>query len=129
MRIGVLTQIVFVVIPLLPGCGADGSSGAACGTVQPCGGDVVGRWMFTDACETSAGLAALQAQLAAMAAQSWCPTETLLGVAPAASGSLTFDASGAYSISLAFSGSRDLNIPASCLSGASCAAATAGFQS
>src|SRR4051812_26807114 len=129
MRIGVLTQMVCVVILLLAGCGADGSSGAPCGTVQPCGGDVVGRWMFTEACETSDGLAALQAQLAAMAAQSWCPTETLRGVAPVASGSLTFDASGAYSISLAFGGSRDLNIPASCLAGVSCAAATTDFQS
>ena len=64
-----------------------------------------------------------------MAAQSWCPSETLRGVVPMASGSMTFDASGAYSVSLAFGGSRDLNIPASCLSGVSCAAATTDFQS
>jgi hypothetical protein len=85
--------------------------------------------MFADACETSEGLAELQAELAAMAGQSWCPTETLRGVAPMASGSATFDASGAYSISLSFGGSRDLNIPASCLSGVSCAVATTDFQS
>src|SRR5580765_849203 len=107
--------------------GADGP-GPTCGSVQPCGGDVVGDWTFASVCETSSGVAALEATFASMAAASWCPSQTLVGVGPEASGSLVFDAAGNYTLDLVFGGTLDINFPAQCLAGVSCADTTAGLQ-
>ena len=108
--------------------GNDGSSVATCGTVQACGGDVVGDWTFAGVCETGSGVAALEATFASMAAASWCPSQTLVGVEPQASGSLVFDAVGNYTLDLVFGGTLDINFPAQCLAGVSCADTTAGLQ-
>jgi len=108
--------------------GNDGGSVATCGSVQACGGDVVGDWTFGSVCETSSGVAALEATFANMAAASWCPSQTLVGVGPEASGSLLFDAAGNYTLDLVFGGTIDINFPAQCLAGVSCADTTAGLQ-
>jgi len=110
-------------------CGGDGGPAPTCGKVQPCGGDVVGDWTFVEVCESAASIAALKADFAKMAAESWCVGQTLVGVEPAASGSLVFGADGTYSLALLYGGTLDINYPASCLAGLSCDDATAGFQS
>jgi hypothetical protein len=111
--------------------GNDGGPATTCGGIQPCGGDVVGDWTFESICETATGVAALEANFSSMAANSWCPSQTLVGVGPQASGSLVFDAAGTYSYSLdlVFGGYLDINFPAQCLAGLSCADTTAGLQS
>jgi hypothetical protein len=122
--------------------GADGSPGticlnrqpcggpaATCGTYPPCGGDVVGTWTFVDECESDASIAAIKANFARMAAQSFCVGQTLVGIEPAASGTLVFDAAGTYTLTLVAGGYLDINYPASCLAGLSCDDTTAGFQS
>jgi hypothetical protein len=108
--------------------GDDVSSTATCGNVQPCGGDVVGDWTFVDACESAANVAAFRATFATMAAESWCPGQTLVDRKPSASGSLLFDAAGTYSLALTFGGYLDINLPAVCLAGVSCEDTTAGLQ-
>jgi len=106
----------------------DGGPAAACGNVQPCGGAVVGNWMFVEQCQSAASIAASKANFSAMAASSWCPGQTLVGIEPQASGTLVLDAAGAYTLDLVFGGSIDINFPASCIAGVSCDDATAGFQ-
>jgi hypothetical protein len=108
-------------------CGGGGAA-ATCGTVPPCGGEVVGDWTFVETCDSAASVAAIKARFAASAAQTWCPTQTIVGIAPAASGSLVFDAAGTYTLTLVAGGTMDINYPAACIAGASCADATAGFQ-
>jgi len=108
--------------------GSDGGPPATCGSVQPCGGDVVGNWTFVEDCESAASFAAAAANFSAMAAQSWCPGQTLVGREPIASGSLVFDPAGTYSLDIMFGGSLDINFPASCLAGSTCDDATAAFQ-
>ena len=107
----------------------DGGAAAVCGNVQPCGGDVVGNWMFAEQCQSAASIAASKANFSANAAGTWCPGQTLVGIEPQASGALVLDAAGAYALDLVFGGSIDINFPASCVAGASCDDATAGFQS
>lgn len=110
-------------------CGADGGPAATCGKVAPCGGEVVGDWLFVEVCESNASVAASKASFATMAAQSWCVGQTLVGIDSQASGSLVFDGVGTYALALRFGGTLDINYPASCLAGLSCDDATAGFQS
>ena len=107
----------------------DGGAAASCGTVQPCSGDVVGNWMFVEQCQSAASIAASKANFSANAAGTWCPGQTLVGIEPQASGALVLDAAGAYALDLVFGGYIDINFPASCIAGASCDDATAGFQS
>src|SRR5262249_19823544 len=102
------------------GPAGDGGPAAACGPVQPCGGGVVGGWMFVEECESAASVAAMEANFATMAAQSWCVGQTLVGIEPRATGSLVFDAAGTYALDLTFSGFLDINLPAQCLAGLSC---------
>jgi hypothetical protein len=109
-------------------CGGGGDPAATCGKVPPCGGEVVGDWTFVATCDSAASVAAIKARFAASAAQTWCPTQTIVGIAPAASGSLVLDAAGTYTLTLVASGTMDINYPASCIAPATCADATAGFQ-
>jgi len=107
----------------------DGGAAATCGNVQPCGGDVVGNWMFVEQCQSAASIAASKANFSTNAAGTWCPSQTLVGIEPQASGALVLDAAGAYALDLVFGGYIDINFPASCIAGASCDDATTGFQS
>ena len=110
------------------GDGGDGGAPAACGTVQPCGGDVVGGWKFVEECESIASFAASAARFSMMAEQSWCVSQTLVGIEPQASGSLVFGTDGSYSLAVTHGGFLDINFPANCLAGVSCADTTAGLQ-
>ena len=107
---------------------ADGGLPATCGNVQPCAGDVVGNWTFTETCQSSARFAASAMKFSTMAEQTWCPGQTLVGIEPEASGSLMLAGDGTYTLAVAFGGYIDINYPASCIAGASCDDATAGFQ-
>ena len=107
---------------------SDATLPATCGNVQPCGGDVVGDWTFVDACESAANVAACAATFATMAAESWCPSQTLVARKPSATGSFLFDTAGTYSLALTFGGYLDFNLPAQCLAGVSCEDTTAGLQ-
>jgi hypothetical protein len=110
-------------------CGADGAPAATCGKVPPCGGDVVGDWRFEEVCHSAASIAMMKSNFATIAQGSFCVGQTLVAVAPEATGSLTFDAAGTYELALTYGGYLDVNYPASCLAGLSCDDATAGFQS
>lgn len=125
-----------------PGCGRscggdggpDGGAGddgavAACGKVQPCGGDVVGEWTFTEVCQSLENEAAVAAKFAERATDSWCPGQTLVGQDPAVSGTYAFEADGNYTLMLVVGGTIDINLPASCLAGLTCDDTTAGLQS
>jgi hypothetical protein len=127
---------------LAAGCGSDGArpkdGGAdaigevgpapACGTVQPCGGEVTGNWMFVEECESAASIAESQARFSTMAEGSWCPGQTLAALQPEAAGSLVLSGDGTYVLALEYGGSLDIDFPASCIAGATCDDATAGFQ-
>jgi hypothetical protein len=106
----------------------DGDAAPACGRVQPCGGDVVGDWTFTEDCNSAAHVAAIEADFAKMAEPTWCAIQKLVGIAPLASGSVRFGADGTYALDLVFGGTLDINYPASCLIGASCDETTAMLQ-
>ena len=90
---------------------------------------MVGDWMFVEECVSSASVAAMEANFASMAAQSWCVGQTLVGIEPQATGSLVFDAAGTYALDLTFGGYLDINLPAQCLAGLSCEETAAGLQS
>ena len=104
-------------------CGGS-SGGAACNT-QPCGGDVVGNWTASSACADQESLN--MEFLSAIAGD--CPTATLSNVSYAPTGTLTFDAALNYTASITMAIGFHMNIPASCLSGATCADVNAGIQS
>jgi len=104
-------------------CGGS-SGGAACNT-QPCGGDVVGNWTASSAC---ADQESLNMQfLSAIAGD--CPTATLSNVSYVPTGTLTFDAALNYTASITMAISFHMNMPASCLNGASCADLNTAIQS
>jgi len=110
----------------LVGCGGgDDGPGATCGQVQPCGGDLVGRWNMVASC---ADRAALTSQYAMEAMTSWCPIQTLRNFSLSVSGSFVFNSDLTYSVSLVLGGVVDVNVPAACLAGSSCAALTASLQ-
>ena len=73
------------------GSPADGGPPGTCGNVQPCGGEVVGNWTFTETCQSSARFAASAMKFSTMAESSWCPGQTLVGIEPEAAGSLVLD--------------------------------------
>ena len=102
-------------------CG--GGSGASCG-VQPCGGDVSGNWRATSACADQASLDA-----AFMGAIADCPSATLTNVHYAPSGTLMFGSSMSYTADITMGISFNMNIPASCLPGQTCADANTALQS
>jgi hypothetical protein len=64
--------------------GGDGGGLDNCGQVQPCGGDVVGTWVYRAVCPN---VAAYSAQAAAN-----CPGASVLSIDQSQSGSLTFNA-------------------------------------
>ena len=102
-------------------CG--GGSGASCG-VQPCGGDVSGNWRATSACADQASLDA-----AFMGAIADCPSATLTNVHYAPSGTLMFGSSMSYTADITMGISFNMNLPASCVQGQTCADVNTAIQS
>ena len=107
----------------------DGGASLMCGSVQPCGGDVVGNWTFVEDCESPANVAAIKTAFANTVDPTWCAIATLTGIEPQASGSFLFDAAGNYSLDLTFAGFFDIEYPASCLVAFNCDDLTTELQS
>ena len=103
-------------------CGGDG--GGSCGKVAPCGGNLVGSWTFTGACVTRAGV---MTDLAGDFA-SFCPTATVGAAAETASGMIAFNADASYAVDITQSASLTIDVPASCIAGASCSAYAAAIE-
>jgi hypothetical protein len=100
-----------------------GGSSGACG-VQPCGGAVVGTWHASSACANRA----LLNQEFLSGLMGYCDGATLGAVNLQPAGSLTFNSDLTYSASATLHATVGVNIPASCLSGQSCAVLTAALQ-
>jgi len=96
-----------------------------CGKVQPCGGDVQGTWDITAGCVDQATSAASFA-MAAMGSD--CPTETLVSISEDVSGMFVLNADSTYAVSVVFDGTLNVNVPAACHTGLSCAAFAASVQ-
>ncbi|MES1207276.1 MAG: hypothetical protein ABUS79_15170 [Pseudomonadota bacterium] len=100
---------------LAGGCGGDGAS-ESCGKVQPCGGDIKGQWTVGAACVSEV---AVMTQLSTLAGL--CPAATITDATVTSTGSFSFTAGMTYTMSLSSHGTAKANVPASCLSGLSCA--------
>jgi hypothetical protein len=96
------------------GCGGGSSSGGdSCGTVAPCGGNVVGTWKASDVCVTGETTSVTMAGCTATTTAS-----------PHVSGTATFNKDGTFSTDTTIDITTTISIPASCLAqlaGASCA--------
>jgi hypothetical protein len=93
---------------IITGCG--GSSGDASGD-DMCGGDAVGTWKITSS-RLTVDVPMLDPD---------CPTATGTSSDIAAAGTLMYNADLSYSDDVTITGNVTMNLPASCLSGASCA--------
>ena len=102
-------------------CG--GGSGASCG-VQPCGGDVSGNWRATSAC---ADQAALNMQFVTAIAGD-CPGASVSNLSYVPSGTLMFGSSMSYTADITMDVSFNMNLPASCVQGQTCADANTAIQ-
>jgi hypothetical protein len=99
--------------PLLACGGTSGNrvgAGANCGTVQPCGGDVVGNWTIVDSC-----------QLGIHFDFDFCADETVDATGLATTGTFSMNADLSYGVSTRAGGSFQVQFPASCVTGGSCA--------
>lgn len=94
-----------------------GSGGGTCGKVQPCGGNLVGQWKVGGSCVNQA---AFSMQVGAAFAE-FCPSATVDSPNFGASGTLAFNADMTYALMVTTTGSFKMNIPSSCLAGATCA--------
>ena len=93
-----------------------------CGQVAACGGDLTGTWNFGSGCVTCAGI---QETLAG----DGCPGETAAVTGLKVAGSMTFNDDLSYSIAgLVEQGTYAIDIPSSCLRGASCDSAATELQ-
>ena len=102
------------------GCGGDGGT---CG-VAACGGDVVGNWQARSACIDQA---TLNMEFLAGIMGS-CPTASVGNVRLTPTGAIVFTADMMVTSTLSLSSTLDLNFPATCTSGASCADLTTALQ-
>jgi hypothetical protein len=85
--------------------GASPGGGATCGTVDPCGGNIVGTWKAADACITGAPTTVTMGT---------CTVATSYSVA--VSGTATFNANLSYSADAQLTVTTTLSLPAACLS-------------
>jgi hypothetical protein len=93
-----------------------------CGEVAACGGDLTGTWNFGSGCVTSAGIKATLAG-------DGCAGETAAVTGLNVAGSISFNDDLTYSIDgLVQQGKYTINIPSSCLGGASCGSAATQLQ-
>jgi hypothetical protein len=98
--------------------GTGGMSGGGCGSTQPCGGDILGTWSFTDVCVKTPP-----------AGDSTCPGDTISDFMITEAGTLSFASGGAYTASINATQSYTEMTPSSCISPATCADLAAAYQS
>jgi len=95
------------------GGGSGGGAGSgACGTVEPCGGAIVGTWNLTAECVNSIALAPLT--------QAICAQATITAINVGLSGTATFAADLTYSFSQNVTVMVTWDVPSSCLTGETC---------
>ena len=113
-RIGVdlgLALVLAAAAAVLPACGSSGDgSAASCGTVQPCGGSLLGTWTVQAACQPVEDFTLGEE----------CPGATLDQSAHITSGSLTFNADMTFTSSLSQSGTLRVTAPLACVAAATC---------
>lgn len=97
--------------------GTGGTSGGGCGSVQPCGGDILGTWAFTQVCAT-----------APTTTDPNCPGYTVSNVMITETGPMTFAAGGTYSSNVTATISYMEMTPSSCLTPLTCADLATGYM-
>jgi hypothetical protein len=103
------------------GCGGSSGDGGSCGTVQPCGGSVVGTWKVASTC-------VLDDSLFASDATDICATATIHVNNISAMGGVTYGAAGTYQDTGSLMFSLQLTVPMSCLAtGETCSDLDTGF--
>jgi hypothetical protein len=100
--------VVLVVSASFLSCGDDDAS---CPAFTACGGDVVGTWSIKNTCVSGGGTGLVED----------CPGATTSVEGLKATGTITFNANMTTTENVAISGSMKMNLPASCLMGATCA--------
>jgi hypothetical protein len=94
---------LFILMAAGAGCG--GGSADACGRVQPCDGDVVGKWRLTSACSTAPPVPG-----------KLCAAATVKHSSFGIGGTATFGADLHYAVDATQSGTIEVSVPGSCLS-------------
>lgn len=99
-----VVALVGVLLVVGVGCGSDWT--ASCGKTQPCGGDVVGSWVFNGACTNEAVLmSSLQAS---------CPGATIHVDKFTISGTMTLGADQTFTMAATRAASARESIPLAC---------------
>jgi len=91
------------------GGGTGGSSGNSCGSVAPCGGDVVGTWTISSVCVSEPNTV-----------DPSCPGYSVSNVSATESGTLSYTAAGTYSATFARTLQYTETIPVSCIAPSTC---------
>jgi hypothetical protein len=104
------------------GSGGGGNGGGSCGTVQPCGGSVVGTWNISTVCVLDSSFLGFdQSQI--------CAGAQFDVASVSAMGTSTYNADGTYQDTGNLKLTFKLTVPNSCFSnGATCAGLNSSFQ-
>jgi hypothetical protein len=92
------------------GGGTGGSSGSTCGSVQPCGGDLVGTWTITGVCVSQP-----------TTTDPNCPGWSVSNVTATETGTLTYAAGGTYTVNFNRTLQYTETTPQSCIDPGTCA--------
>jgi hypothetical protein len=98
------------------GTGTGGGGATACGTVEPCGGDLVGTWTLNSEC-LDAGELNSSLQMAY-----YCPQALVTASTVTLSGTASFTSSLSYTLAANRTANVTFTMPSSCAQGLSCSA-------
>jgi hypothetical protein len=97
------------------GTGTGGSGATACGTVEPCGGNLVGTWALTSECLDAGELnTSIQQGL-------YCPQALVTASGVNISGTATFTSGLTYTLAENLSYMLTISMPSTCTNGLTCA--------
>jgi hypothetical protein len=99
---GARLAIAIAIALAFAGCGHDDHLG--CGTVQPCGGDLVGTWRLATLCAAQTPVPA-----------DLCAAATVVSSSYQVTGTATYDADLSYSVDATESATIEVSVPGSCL--------------
>lgn len=105
----------------ISGCGG-GGGGGSCGNAS-CGGDLTGTWGFTSACIDTNVL-----KQAFLSGSMGACTQASVSANLSPTGTISLNTDGTYALALTLGGTTTINIPTSCLNGATCADLDAALQ-
>lgn len=118
MRKSLLGVVGMASLLLLSCDDEDKGGGGSCGNFTPCGGDVVGTWNIKQYCLSNTASPIPE-----------CPAATVSVDGLSASGTVTYAANMTTTANTTIRGTMKMNIPASCLMGATCALVDASLKS